>query len=162
MVSQTLNRASDETYSLSSTHLSPLSFSQGNPPVDFTGYEQYLPANVFNFAPTDTFTETASDLYDDYPMRKGQEFLLTNGFSDPTVCNAVPPFSEEYDSPIIGKLPDGTWLQYTPTILFEDNGPSINDVSGLSANVLSDGGGASFIATGEKLKCSNVQRSFIR
>ena len=31
----------------------------------------------------------------------------------------------------------------------------------MAANMLSDGGGKTFIQTGEKMKCSNVQRSFI-
>ena len=32
----------------------------GNPPVDFTGYEQYLPAQYFTFTPSDVFVETSS------------------------------------------------------------------------------------------------------
>ena len=73
--------------------------------------------------------------------------------------------AEAYDAPIIGKLPDGTWLQWTPVLLWESNGPTMNQVlSGsedLTANVLRDGGGEMHVATGETLKCSNVQRSFI-
>ena len=96
-----------------------------------------------------------------YPIQKGQELLLTNGSTDP-VCGSVPPFAEEYDAPIVGQLPSGEWIQWSPTILFEDNGPSINTLpEDMTANVLSDGGGEIFIQTGEKMKCSNVQRSFI-
>jgi len=132
----------------------------GNPTVDFTDYEQYLPPNVFTFTTSDVFTESASNLYD-YPIQRGQELLLTNGLTDP-ICDSVPPFAEEYDAPVIGRLPNGEWLQWTPTILFEDNGPTMNDASGdLTTNVLSDGGGEMFVATNEKLKCSNVQRSFV-
>ena len=87
--------------------------------------------------------------------------MLTNGSTDP-VCGSVPPFAEEYDAPIVGQLPSGEWIQWSPTILFEDNGPSINTLpEDMTANVLSDGGGEIFIQTGEKMKCSNVQRSFI-
>jgi len=132
----------------------------GNPPVDFTGYEQYLPPNVFTFTESDFFEETASDLFS-YPIKKGQELLLTNGSTDP-VCANVPPFAEEGDAPILGKLPSGEWIQWTPTILLEDNGPSINAAAqDMTANVLIDGGSASVIQTGEKMKCSNVARSFI-
>ncbi len=61
-----------------------------------------------------------------------------------------------------GKLPSGEYLQWTPQIQLEDNGPSINDPPGnWSTKVLVDGGGKAFIATDEKLKCSNVQRLFI-
>ena len=93
-------------------------------------------------------------------MNTGQEFILKSGSSLP-VCASVPPFAEEYDAPVIGRLPNGEYIQWTPQILLEDNGPSMNDVGDLTTNVLSDGGGSSYIATGEKLKCSNVPRSFI-
>lgn len=82
-----------------------------------------------------------------------------NGSSDP-VCANLPPFSEEGDSPILGVLPNGEWIQFTPTIIFEDNGPSINDQD-RSSNVLTDGGGSSFVQTNEAMKCSNVLRSFV-
>ena len=92
---------------------------------------------------------------------RGQELLLRNGFNG-AICDLVPPFAEEYDAPIFGKLPSGEWLQWTPTILLEDNGPSINDPPGnRTAKVLVDGGGEAFVITDEKLKCSNVRRSFI-
>ncbi len=92
---------------------------------------------------------------------RGQELLLRNGFNG-AICDLVPPFAEEYDAPIFGKLPSGEWLQWTPTILLEDNGPSINDPPGnRTGKVLVDGGGAAFVITDEKLKCSNVRRSFI-
>ena len=55
--------------------------------------------------------------------------------------------------------PNGEWLQWSPTLLFEDNGPAMNDVGDLSTKVLADGGGEMFVATDTKLKCSNVQRS---
>jgi hypothetical protein len=132
----------------------------GNPPINFTGYEQYLPQNVFTFDGSEIWDETASDLYN-HPLMRGQELLLRNGFNG-AICDLVPPFAEEYDAPIFGKLPSGEWLQWTPTILLEDNGPSINDPPGnRTGKVLVDGGGAAFVITDEKLKCSNVRRSFI-
>ncbi|KAL7542550.1 hypothetical protein ACHAXR_011864 [Thalassiosira sp. AJA248-18] len=134
----------------------------GNPTIDFTGYEQVLPpdVNVFTFAENDTFVNTSSDLFS-YPIREGQEMLLTNGFSGP-VCDNVPPFAEENDAPIFGILPSGEWIQWSPTILLEDNGPSVNAAQNdMTTSVLSDGGGELFVQTNEHLKCSNVPRSFI-
>ena len=95
-------------------------------------------------------------------MRRDQEFLLRDGILNDPVCDLVPSFAEENDAPIFGRLPDGSWLQWTPTILLEDNGPSINTApEDMASNVLSDGGGEWSIKTGEKLKCSNVVRSFV-
>ena len=37
----------------------------------------------------------------------------------------------------------------------------MNDIDDPTAKVLTDGGGAAFVSTNEKLKCSNVQRNFI-
>ena len=119
-----------------------------------------MPLNVFYFQQDDVFEETATD-NQDYPIQQGQELLLVNGSNDP-VCSSVAPFAEEGDAPILGLLPDGEWLLWTPQIMFEDNGPSINDNGAdLSSKVLQDGGGAAVVATNEKLMCSNVQRSFI-
>ena len=65
------------------------------PFVNFTGYEEYLPPNVFYFDENDTFEETASDMYP-YPMQRGLELILTNGFDGP-VCDSVPKFVEKYE-----------------------------------------------------------------
>lgn len=130
------------------------------PSIDFTGYERYLPPHVVTFTESDTFEETSSDLYK-YPMKKGEELLLTNGLTDPT-CDSFPSFAEEGDAPILGLLPRGEYVQWTPTIILEDNGPSINDAGeSMTTKVLGDGGGKMLIETGEKMKCSNTPRSFI-
>lgn len=56
-----------------------------------------------------TFVNTSTD-NENYPIVRGEELLLTSGFSgDP--CDSVPPFSEEGDAPIIGLKEDGSWLQ---------------------------------------------------
>lgn len=73
-------------------------------------------------------------------------------------CNLLPKFSEEFDSPVLGKLPNGEWLQFTPTINLVNNGPAINDELG-PASTLKDGGGQTYVETGEKVKCANVPRS---
>jgi hypothetical protein len=127
------------------------------PTIDFDGYEQYLPRYYFNFTNDDVFVPTSSHLFS-YPMDAGQEFLLQNGLNHPS-CDLIPSFAKEFDAPVFGKLPSGEWLQFTPTIVFKDNGPSINDAGDKSANVLSDGGGATFVATDENVKCANAARS---
>lgn len=90
--------------------------------------------------------------------------LLTDGFAG-LICDNVPPFAEEGDAPIFGILPNGEgWIQWTPTILFEDNGPSVNadlQDQDMTSNVLIDGGGELVLQTNEMTKCSNVQRSFL-
>ena len=90
-------------------------------------------------AASDVFDETASNLHP-YLMKKGQELLLTNTLTDP-VCDIDPPFAKEGNAPILGQLSSGEWIQWCPTILFRDNGPSINaDAQDMAVNVLSDGG----------------------
>ncbi|KAL7542499.1 hypothetical protein ACHAXR_011825, partial [Thalassiosira sp. AJA248-18] len=139
---------------------SPRYLDVGNLPVDFTGYEQYLPENYFEFDDTEVWDETASDTFP-YPLLKGQELLLRNGLNDNSFCDAVPSFASEGNAPIFGKYLD-TWLIWTPKLQLEDNGPSINDdPEDMANNVLSDGGGEWSANTGGKLKCSNVQRSFV-
>jgi hypothetical protein len=120
----------------------------------------YLPQNHFIFDGSEIWDETASDL-NVYLMLRGQELLLRNGFNGP-ICDMIPPFAEEYDAPVFGVLPSGEWLQWTPTLMLEENGPSINDPSSnMSSKVLRDGGGEAVVATDGVLKCSNVQRSFM-
>ncbi|KAL7527648.1 hypothetical protein ACHAXR_002788 [Thalassiosira sp. AJA248-18] len=132
----------------------------GNPPIDFTGFEDKLPSDVhvFEFTDSDTFVNTASDLFS-YPIHEGQEMLLSDGFAG-LICDNVPPFAEEGDAPIFGILPNGEgWIQWTPTILFEDNGPSVNadlQDQDMISNILIDGGGELVLQTNEMTKCSNV------
>jgi len=130
----------------------------GNLPVDWTGYEQYI-GDYFEFSESDVFIDTSSDLVAPYVNIRGNELLLTSGFSGP-ICDLVPHFAEKTDAPIFGKLSDGSWVQWTPTIIQETNGPSINDED-MTANVLSDGGAEVFNKTGGVTKCSNVPRSFV-
>lgn len=93
-------------------------------------------------------------------MFQGLEVLLEEGLSDDPICDLIPPQAEEQNPPVFAKLPNGEWLQWTSTLMFEDNGPSINDEN-LTAKVIPDGGGAAVLATNERMKCSNVPRSFL-
>jgi len=85
------------------------------------------------------------------------ERLLVNG-TDDTICDDIAPFVGLDDPPIFAQLmdDDDVWLQWVPTIMMEDNGPSINDKDRLTSNVLHDGGGRTVIETGEKTLCVSV------
>ena len=143
----------------------------GNPSLDgFQGYEQYLPDNVIEFGESDIFTNTSSDIFG-VPMLQGQHMLLTNGLDSNAypICNTLPDFPVEVADPIFGKLPDGTYVAWTPTISLEPNGPSVNTpASERASSTLSDGGGATYNATQSALSlrsdahstfCANVPRS---
>ena len=125
--------------------------------LNFTGYEQFLPKHYFTFDGTEILTNTSSDLFT-LAMHNELEFLLPDGIDDP-ICSKIPPQSEVGDMPIFAKMLSGDWLQWTPSLLLEDNGPSIND-DNKTANVLSDGGGQTVIDTDEKTRCANVPRTF--
>ena len=97
--------------------------------------------------------------------------LLPNGLDSSSypVCDLLPSYSIENNEPVIGRLPDGTYVQWTPTIVLENNGPSMNTpISELASSTLSDGGGATANSTATALSsrtnaygtfCSNVPRS---
>ena len=146
---------------------SKLDWDVGNPsPFNFTGYEQYL-QHYFTLG-GEVFTETSSDLFtrnqNSYLIAEGEEMHLRDGLDSAAYpeCDLISPFAEEgYSAPVFALLPDGAWLQWTPTIILEDNGPSINALqSALADNTLADGGGETFIETNEQVKCSNVPRTF--
>ena len=126
----------------------------GNPKLDFDGYESHLPLSHFILNNGEVFEDTSSDVTD-YPMVSGQEFVLPSGLDRALypICDTITT-SEEYSSPVFAKTPEGKWLQWTPTIKLERNGPSINTIpEELASSTLIDGGGESFLQTGEKLKC---------
>lgn len=133
------------------------------PPVDFTGYEQVLsdlPHGYITFDGTEIWAETSSDLTRKM-SRRDQEVLLVNGLDDNPICNLIPAFNSESDAPVFGRLPDGSWLAWTPKVILETNGPSINAGPGeMTSNVLNDGGGKASAETVGELLCSNVARAF--
>lgn len=129
----------------------------GNPKLDFDGYEDELPLNHFILNNGETFVPTSSDLLD-YPMVGGQEFVLPSGLDRALypVCDSLTN-NEEFSPPVFARAPDGSWMQWTPTIKLMSNGPSINTApEDMAAHTLVDGGGEAFIATGEKLKCKST------
>ena len=143
----------------------------GNPSLDgFHGYEQYLSANLIEFGESDVFVNTSSDIFGT-PMLQGQHMLLTNGLDSNVypICDTLPEFPVEVAEPVFGKLPDGTYVAWTPSISLRPNGPSINTpASERASSTLSDGGGATYNATQSALSfrsdahstfCANVPRS---
>ena len=130
------------------------------PPIDFTGYEHLLTQDYFTFSNEDVFVTTGSHLFA-APLSEGQEVILTSGMAH-ELCDSVPPFANEFGAPVFGQLPNGEWLIWSPSILLEDNGPSINTAKvDMSSATLEDGGGSNVLETGDKVKCSNVPRNFI-
>ena len=135
----------------------------GNPKLDFTGYENHLPLSIFNLSNDEVFVDTSTDL-SDYPLVRGQEFRLPGGLNRSLypVCDTITS-NEEYSSPVYAKTPEGKWLQWSPMLKLETNGPSLNASPGEKASsTLIDGGGEAFIQTGEKLKCKSFQNVFTR
>ena len=134
----------------------------GNPPIDFDGYEEYLPEYYFEFNENDVFIDTGSQLYD-YPIQSGQELLLRDGSTDP-ICDSIPLYANEEHPPVFGRLANGEWVQWTPTLILEQNGPSVNDTKpeeSMNKGTLRDGGGSVDVQTGGAVSCSNVPRSFV-
>jgi len=130
----------------------------GNPQLDFDGFENHLPSSHFLLTNGEVFLDTSSDLYD-YPMVKGQEFVLPSGLDRVLypICDTITS-SEEFSSPVFAKTPLGKWLQWSPTLNLQTNGPSINAAPGeMTSSTLVDGGGEAFIQTGEKLMCKFIQ-----
>lgn len=133
----------------------------GNPKLDFDGFESHLPSSHFFLSNGEVFEETSSDLYN-YPMVKGQEFVLPGGLDRALypVCDTIAS-NEVSSSPVFARTPEGKWLQWSPTIKLESNGPPMNaSPEEKTSFTLTDGGGEAFLQTGEKLKCANVARSF--
>ena len=94
-------------------------------------------------------------------MHRGDELLLENGIQSP-ICDLLPEYSALENDPIFGRMLDGSWVQYTPIVMLEPNGPSINDPQEeMTNNVLSDGGGEWSEQTGGTMKCSAAERSFV-
>jgi hypothetical protein len=82
---------------------------------------------------------------------QGVEYLLRGGLNDP-LCDQLSAVTEENDAPVFGKLPDGSWLQFDPRIVLEDN---------TLESHISDGGGLVRSLTGDKTKCANTPRTFL-
>ena len=126
----------------------------GNPQLDFDGYESHLPSTHFILNNDEVFEDTSSDLYV-HPIVKGQEFVLPSGLDRALypVCDTITS-NEEGNPPVFAKTSDGKWLQWTPIIKLETNGPSMNASPGeTTSSTLIDGGGGAILETDDQLKC---------
>ena len=111
----------------------------------------------------------------------GGEFILFDSIDDPT-CDTLNDVTELNDSPVFGRvcvasilffhtsihtqvlwlllfslmcppqLPDGSWLQYEPRLILEEN---------TIEAPLADGGGLVQALTGQQTRCANVPRTFL-
>ena len=111
--------------------------------VNFTGYEN-LVAYKLIFEGSD-MTQI------DVGITDGAELILKNGFTG-NVCNEIPEITEDNDTPIFGKLPDGSWVQWDPRVVLKTNTPD---------EPIPDGGGSIVLATGGQTLCSNAPRTFL-
>lgn len=85
----------------------------------------------------------------DSTLSEGGDYILAvgNGLSD-SVCDGIAVI-EQNDAPVFGKLADGSWLQFDPRLVFEEN--TVEDP-------IPDGGGLVQTLTGEQTRCSNAPR----
>ena len=133
-----------------------VSLDAGNPSIDFSGYEHLLPQGYFSFDGTHIFLNTTSELYG-LPPPFGQEYLLRDGLEDP-LCDLIPRTLNQRSPPVFGQRSDGTWLQWTPSLQLEANGPAIDAIE-KSGSTISDGGGKVAAESMNSVKCSNVPRT---
>lgn len=121
-----------------------------NPMVNLDGYEDSV-ANVVNI-PDDVLRPI------DQWWTYGEESSFiseTSLFDDPTfstVCSSIPPVTDIGDSPIFGKLSNGTWLMFDPRIETQTN---------TIASPIPDGGNEAYVVSGGDTMCSNAPRSFL-
>eukprot|EP00804_Cyclotella_cryptica_P009369 CCRYP_018076-RB/>CCRYP_018076-RB protein AED:0.03 eAED:0.03 QI:374/1/1/1/0.94/0.9/20/617/4181 len=87
----------------------------------------------------------------DEMISNGGEFIYFDGIKDLS-CDQLNDVTEQNDSPIFGKLPDGSWLQYDPRLRLEENNIKTPIV---------DGGGLVQALTGQQTRCANVPRTFL-
>jgi len=78
-------------------------------------------------------------------------FILINGITNnPSFCDRMSGQAEDEDAPVFAIHPTLGILQWDPRLILEPNTLS---------NPLPDGGGITKLVTGEKTKCSNVERT---
>jgi len=87
----------------------------------------------------------------DEARTRGGEYILFGALTD-DVCNQLNDVTEERDPPVFGQLPDGSWLQFDPRLMLEEN---------IVDDPIADGGGLVRSLTGEQTKCANVPRTFL-
>ena len=110
-----------ETYCGNEAQISVL-----NPMIDWSNHEDEVPGVLFTDLPnlTDadnsTWTSSVNDEQDVYKSVLGYDFQLSPGITD-AKCIDVPSSAEEGNAPVFAKLQDGTYLQWTPQLVLEEN-----------------------------------------
>ena len=130
-------------------------FDAMNPPVDFTDYEQHIPGVLFELpSNTDSSDWVAHiDNQATYHQVTDTDYLLVhgiNGTGEEEKCQSIPAIMKEDDLPVFAKLPDGTYLVWTPQLIMEENTPGNN---------IADGGGEVQLVSDGQVRCSNVPRN---
>ena len=82
---------------------------------------------------------------------RGGDYIHRTSLSDP-FCETLSDVTEELDPPVFGRLPDGSYLQYDPRMLLEENS--------LDSHI-PDGGGLVRALTGDETRCANAPRTFL-
>jgi len=119
-----------------------------NPSVDLTGYETLVDSSRVLSLPA----FSSNQFYPiDIDQVRSDEYLLMVDLSD-TKCDMLPEIMNHNDSPIFGKLPNGTWLLFDPHLDFQTNTPE---------NPLPDGGSKALLDTFGVTLCSNVARTVV-
>jgi hypothetical protein len=118
-----------------------------NPLVHFYG-DSVQPEHVLSLP---AISEGGLKQLDELNIRGG-EYMLTNGGLTDSLCEQLPDFAEEAAAPVFGQLPDGSWLQFDPTQVLDQN---------TLESHLPDGGGLVKSLTEDETRCSNVPRTFL-
>lgn len=87
----------------------------------------------------------------DVDRSRGGDYILYGGLND-ALCSQLSDVTEESDAPVFGQLPDGSWLQWDPIMILEENTVD---------SPLPDGGGLVRSLSGEETRCSNAPRTFL-
>jgi len=82
---------------------------------------------------------------------RGDEFMLSQPLTD-SRCAIIPDVVESSDPPVFGVLSDGSWVQFDPRLILEEN---------TIQAPIADGGGQNVIRSGKVMSCSNVPRTFL-
>ncbi len=107
-----------ETYCGNEAQISVL-----NPMIDWSNHEDQLPGVMFTDLPNlsdSNWTSSVNDEQDVYKSITGYDFQLVSGITD-AKCMDVPSSAEEGSAPVFAKLQDGTYLQWTSQLIFEEN-----------------------------------------
>jgi len=117
-----------------------------NPVVHFY-FDSVQPETVLTLP---AISESIFEPIDELKARGG-EYIIFDGLSD-SLCDKLNDVNEEGDPPVFGQLPDGSWLQFDPILVLQEN---------TLESHIHDGGGLVRSLTADITRCSNAPRSFL-